>query len=585
MSTLKYQHEHLRCLLRKIYKNQSPAEIDFVVLQLMQILKSSADLIKTKNDSKQKLWDASSSVLITYPDVISRFGEPSLETLAELINDHIKNLATIVHVLPFLRSTSDGGFAVSSHDEISPDFGNWEHLQKIGKTRLLMADLILNHISASHPWVGQFRNAKKPGVNYILSPCLRENWSNVFRPRNSSLFTSLNTVNGPKKVWTTFSPDQIDLNWSEPLLLVEYFKIIVRYLRYGVRWIRLDAIGFIWKSPGTECVHLEEAHQIVKVLRHQIQKLIPEGVLVTETNVPEEENLSYLKTGDEANLAYNFPLPPLILESIISNNSDLLNKWLEHWPSLPEQSLLLNFTASHDGVGLMPLKGLISQDRLKNLLINCELRGGLISHRTMPSGEEEPYELNISWWSAMKDSGVNPSNFQLERFLLSQLFIMSLQGIPAFYVQALLASENNIESYRKTGQRRDLNRERFDANDLLVSLKDKSSSAFKNLKYLKSAMAIRSQLIAFHPESPMQCLSPHKKDLVILCRGKGKERIWALHNFTNTRIDFSLLNVLNKSEVSKSNQWVDCLNNCSISDTDIELKPYSVIWLKQSKNL
>jgi len=572
-------------LLRKIYKNQSPAEIDFVVLQLMQILKSSADLIKTKNDSKQKLWDASSSVLITYPDVISRFGEPSLETLAELINDHIKNLATIVHVLPFLRSTSDGGFAVSSHDEISPDFGNWEHLQKIGKTRLLMADLILNHISASHPWVGQFRNAKKPGVNYILSPCLRENWSNVFRPRNSSLFTSLNTVNGPKKVWTTFSPDQIDLNWSEPLLLVEYFKIIVRYLRYGVRWIRLDAIGFIWKSPGTECVHLEEAHQIVKVLRHQIQKLIPEGVLVTETNVPEEENLSYLKTGDEANLAYNFPLPPLILESIISNNSDLLNKWLEHWPSLPEQSLLLNFTASHDGVGLMPLKGLISQDRLKNLLINCELRGGLISHRTMPSGEEEPYELNISWWSAMKDSGVNPSNFQLERFLLSQLFIMSLQGIPAFYVQALLASENNIESYRKTGQRRDLNRERFDANDLLVSLKDKSSSAFKNLKYLKSAMAIRSQLIAFHPESPMQCLSPHKKDLVILCRGKGKERIWALHNFTNTRIDFSLLNVLNKSEVSKSNQWVDCLNNCSISDTDIELKPYSVIWLKQSKNL
>jgi len=551
----------------------------------MQILKSSADLIKTKNDSKQKLWDASSSVLITYPDVISRFGEPSLETLAELINDHIKNLATIVHVLPFLRSTSDGGFAVSSHDEISPDFGNWEHLQKIGKTRLLMADLILNHISASHPWVGQFRNAKKPGVNYILSPCLRENWSNVFRPRNSSLFTSLNTVNGPKKVWTTFSPDQIDLNWSEPLLLVEYFKIIVRYLRYGVRWIRLDAIGFIWKSPGTECVHLEEAHQIVKVLRHQIQKLIPEGVLVTETNVPEEETLSYLKTGDEANLAYNFPLPPLILESIISNNSDLLNKWLEHWPSLPEQSLLLNFTASHDGVGLMPLKGLISQDRLKNLLINCELRGGLISHRTMPSGEEEPYELNISWWSAMKDSGVNPSNFQLERFLLSQLFIMSLQGIPAFYVQALLASENNIESYRKTGQRRDLNRERFDANDLLVSLKDKSSSAFKNLKYLKSAMAIRSQLIAFHPESPMQCLSPHKKDLVILCRGKGKERIWALHNFTNTRIDFSLLNVLNKSEVSKSNQWVDCLNNCSISDTDIELKPYSVIWLKQSKNL
>ncbi|KGG12660.1 putative sucrose phosphorylase [Prochlorococcus sp. MIT 0601] len=545
--------------------------------QLLQILNEDGcrDIASEK---KAELWDSSTAVLITYADGIYQQGEPSLKTLKKLIDNYLTDLSSVIHILPFLCSTSDGGFAVSDYEKLEPRFGGWEDLNDLSKEHILMADLVLNHVSSSHPWVQQFIKSKEPGSKYIFSPQHSDDWSNVIRPRSSSLFTSLATINGTKEVWTTFGPDQIDVNWKEPYIVIEFLKLIIRYIKSGIKWIRLDAVGYIWKESGTTCLHRTQVHQLVRSLRIEMEQIFSEGVLITETNVPEKENISYLQSGDEAHLAYNFPLPPLLLEALISNKCDLLNNWLCSWPELPKNTGFLNFTSSHDGIGLRPLEGLMDKNRMRNLLIACENRGGLISHRRLSNGEDKPYELNISWWSAMKNDGRDSSLFQFERFILSQLFVMSLKGVPAFYLQALMASENDLKTFTKSGERRDLNRERFEASTLFNKLEDEQSLPSRNLKLLKKAMNLRRELRSFHPDQPMKCVTKNRSDLVILFRGEGRDTLMAIYNMTNAKLCYSLSNIL-RVEGKFISSWKDCLNNFKSHQNRIELSPYSAHWL------
>ncbi|WP_269623166.1 alpha-amylase family glycosyl hydrolase [Prochlorococcus marinus] len=574
------QLETLRGLLKTIYKDHSPEDFNYMWSQLLQILEENKDIDFNHNQKQASVWDSSTAVLITYADGVYSNSKSTLSPLKRLIDNHLGKLASIIHILPFLCSTSDGGFAVSSYEKVEPRFGDWDDINNLSENNLIMADLVLNHVSASHPWVHQFKMSSNPGIKYILSPSIKDDWGNVIRARNTSLFTSIITNQGRKDVWTTFGPDQVDVNWNEPLLILEFLTLIIKYLRNGIRWIRLDAIGFIWKEPSTTCLNMKQAHDLVKVLRILLKELCESGVLITETNVPEKENVSYLISGDEAQLAYNFPLPPLLLEALITNKADLVNKWLDSWPTLPDKTGFLNFTASHDGIGLRALEGLMEPYRLHNLLIACEKRGGLISHRRMSNGEDKPYELNISWWSAMADTGINRNLFQSKRFLLSQLFVMALKGVPAFYLQAIMASENDIFAFDKSGERRDLNRERFDFKSLEHALKDINSNASKNLLALNQAMTVRSRLKAFHPDEPMILYSKKRSDVVLFSRGIEDYRVWVLHNMTNKKLSFSFADVLLTKFPSA---WCDCLNNKVYFDNRIELNPYAVHWLTQKK--
>ncbi len=576
------QLDKLSCLIKRIYKGHSAEEVDCMWLQLLQTLESNCDKCLNLDQTCSSSWSSSTAVLITYADGVGSTGKSSLKLLNTIIDNYLGNLAPIIHLLPFLSSTSDGGFAVSSFEKIDPRFGCWEDLKELSKKHNLMADLVLNHVSASHPWVQQFMNELEPGKNYILNPSIDLNWKNVIRPRNTSLFTSIATKGGKKDVWTTFGPDQIDINWQNPNILLEFLNLIVRYINHGVTWIRLDAIGFIWKEPSTTCLHREEVHDIVRALRILLNKLNCSGVLITETNVPEKENISYLKTGDEAHLAYNFPLPPLLLESIINNKADLLNSWLSSWPKLPINTGFLNFTASHDGIGLRALEGLMKPSRVHDLLIACEQRGGLVSHRRMPNGEDKPYELNISWWSAMANTGKNRTQFQFERFILSQLFVMALKGVPAFYLQAIMASENDLNTFYKTGERRDLNRERFCSENLINDLEDQNSSSSKIIHILKHAMSIRSKLKAFDPEEDMICKSKFSREIVTLSRGKNDYRVWTVHNMTNRKLTFCIDKSLDV-DLKNGYYWSDVLNKTNYLNNQIELEPYSVHWLIQTK--
>ena len=570
-------------LLKQIYSDHSEQEIDQLSSKLMKILKEKTDNDFSDQNDNPQLWDSSSVVLITYPDGVYRNGEPTLKTLSELIDKKIGNLSKIVHILPFLESTSDGGFAVSNHEKLEPKFGDWTDLKSFSQKHFLMADLVLNHVSSSHPWVQEFIQCKSPGNSYVLAPKELDGWEKVIRPRSSALFTQLATVNGLKHVWTTFGPDQIDLDWHNPDILIEFLRLTKQYVANGILWIRLDAVAFIWKQLDTSCLHRKEVHKIVKLLRFLLQQLNSRSVLITETNVPELENISYLISGDEAHLAYNFPLPPLLLESLLSNNADLLNKWLSNWPPLPENTSFLNFTASHDGIGLRALEGLMDQGRFHKLLVNCEQRGGLISHRKMENGEDCPYELNISWWSAMADGGRDPTYLQIKRFILSQIFTMSLQGVPALYLQSILASENDVKSFGNSGERRDLNREKFDLDKLILKLDDNTSPQYLILSSLKSAMKVRSKLEAFNPDSSMKCLSSNRRDLVIIERGNGENKVLAIHNMTGTKLNLSLLDPLFCNSSRGSITWHDHLNNNIIIDSFMELSPYDIKWITRKQ--
>ncbi len=571
--------EELRLSLRKIYPEHSEEEIDSVWSQLLQILDPyhvNRDINKVENKS---IWDSSSVVLITYPDAIYRKDESTLKTLAEFVKNRLGGLSSVIHVLPFLPSTSDGGFAVSNHEEIERNFGDWNDLKNLSITHKVMADLVLNHVSSSHPWVHQFLNSDEPGLSYIVSPCQVDIWEEVIRPRNSSLFTNVKTDKGFKNVWTTFGPDQVDVDWKNPYIFLEFLKLLVRYINNGSEWIRLDAIAFIWKEPHTTCLHLDPVHLIVKLLNKCLKLIKPSAVLITETNVPEEENLSYLTDGDEANLAYNFALPPLLLEAIYTGKTDLLNNWLSNWNELPTCTSLLNFTSSHDGIGLRALEGIMENNRVHNLLVESEKRGGLVSHRRMSNGKDQPYELNISWWSAMSDIGSDPTLFQFERFLLSQVFTLSLKGVPAFYLPSILASPNDLDTFRKTGQRRDLNREKFEAKKLLDILKNFDSPASKNISYLSHIVKVRSRHCAFHPEASMKCVSTDIENCIIFQRGSDEDRVYVISNMSDKYLNINLLNELNLSVLDSTKCLIDNITGSILNVDGFQLNPYQVLWV------
>jgi sucrose phosphorylase len=547
--------------------------------QLLQILDPFCVNKGTDELEIESIWDSSIVVLITYPDSIYRKDESTLKTLTEFVKNRLGGLSSVIHVLPFLPSTSDGGFAVSNHEKIDDTFGNWNDLKDLSSKHKIMADLVLNHVSSSHPWVHQFIKSEDPGPSYIVSPSETNVWENVIRPRNTSLFTNINTKQGFKSVWTTFGPDQIDVDWRNPHIFLEFLKLLVRYITNGADWIRLDAIAFIWKEPYTTCLHLDPVHSIVKLLNKCLKIIKPSAVLITETNVPEKENLSYLIEGNEANLAYNFTLPPLLLEAIYTGKTDLLKSWLSTWKELPRHTSLLNFTSSHDGIGLRALEGIMDDQRIHNLLVESEKRGGLVSHRRLSNGDDQPYELNISWWSAMSNEGSDNTVFQFERFLLSQLFTLSIKGVPAFYLPSVLASPNDIDSFRKTGQRRDLNREKFEANQLLDVLKNFDSPASKNISYLTHIVKVRSRLKAFHPEASMKCISTNIANCIILQRGLDEDIVYVICNLSNKFLSISPLNQINSLELTPEKRLLDNITGSYFNTDTFKLNPYQVVWL------
>lgn len=480
-----------------------------------------------------ELWNERDVALITYGDQIQTAGEPPLRTLGRFLGEAgLDSLLRIVHILPFCPYSSDDGFSVIDYRQVDPNLGDWSDVAALGADRDLMFDLVLNHCSSKSAWFADALAGVPPYSEYFIEPAAGDDLSNVTRPRSTPLVTTYQSAAGPREFWTTFSDDQIDLNFANPDVLLEMLDILLTYVERGARIIRLDAIAYLWKRPGTNCIHLPETHEVVKLMRDLLDAVAPGTILLTETNVPHAENVSYFGDGDEAQMVYQFSLAPLLLDAFLTGDAGPFMDWLTSLAETPPGTTFFNFTASHDGVGVRPLEGLVSQERFERLVEAVRARGGQVSTKRNPDGSDSPYELNTTYFSALGEPGGLAVELHVRRFLSSQAVMLSLQGIPGIYFHSLFATPNYQEGVQETGRARTINRRKFDLDELRGILADEAGAAAQTLAGYRELLAARVSQPAFHPDAPQEVLRLSKRSVIAFLRGDASRglRILVLVN-------------------------------------------------------
>ncbi len=484
--------------------------------------------------SPEQLWDETDAVLITYGDSLLEEERAPLSTLRDFSRTHFKGALSTIHILPFYPWSSDDGFSVIDYRKVDPAVGTWDDVEALGDGFKLMFDLVLNHCSSKSPWFKDFEQGIDPARRYFITENPDTDLSAVVRPRTSPLLTKTKTRDGVRHVWTTFSADQVDLNWANPDVLFEFLDILFYYIAKGAQSIRLDAVAFLWKKVGTDCIHLPETHEMVRLLRDTVELVAPHVVLITETNVPQPENLSYFGDGDEAHMVYNFSLPPLLLHALLTNDATFLHKWASELPDPGSGRTYFNFTASHDGVGVRPLTGLLPDGTLEWVVERVKERGGRVSYRTQSDGSQTPYELNITYVDALRD--LDQPERSVPRFLLSQTIAMSLRGMPALYIHSLLGTENYQQGVEESGHNRSINRRKWEIGALNEQLRDPESRQSTIFNALLKLLRRRRNHPAFHPDGAME-VHDFGKPLFGFTRTApdGSQKILCLFNMTGDK--------------------------------------------------
>lgn len=523
-------------------------------------------------------WSEKDAVLITYGDMVQSAGETPLKTLKSFCDRRLRGAINSVHVLPFFPSSSDAGFSVIDYRQVASELGTWEDIERIGRDYGLMADLVLNHCSRQSAWFRDYVNGIAPYDAYFQEGDLDQDYSQVVRPRPWPLFSEVETARGFRQVWTTFSEDQVDLNWRSPDVLFEFLDLLLNLVARGVRLIRLDAVAFLWKEPGTTCIHLPETHEVVKLMRDVLSTVAPHVVLLTETNVPHEENISYFGQGDEAHMVYQFALPPLLLHGLLRNDSSHVQRWLGELGDPPAETTFFNFTASHDGIGVRPLEGLVPDEELSWLVEQVQERGGLVSYRSMPDGGQRPYELNVTYRDALRVHG--NEELSLHRFLCSQCLMMSLRGIPGVYFHSVVGGCNWTEGPRRDdGENRDINRARWSWEDLEAKLDDPEGDHAWILNVYTSMLRARTSSSAFHPDAP-QALLPTDSSLLALQRRSLDAQVTVLCLFNFSEMSREVSPEVFANGLGEAKSYRNLLTGrTGDSSAGGSLAPYECAWL------
>jgi sucrose phosphorylase len=562
--------QRLRQHLELLYGARASQCLDRI-LQLMQRYAPSIA------PPRKPAWDERDVVLITYGDQVRQDGVSPLRTLDTFLETAgLSGLLSTVHLLPFFPYSSDDGFSVVDYREVDPALGDWSDVAALAERYDLMFDLVLNHVSRRSRWFAEYTAGTQPYINYFIEVAPGEDLSSVVRPRNLPLLAPVGTSRGTRHVWTTFSDDQIDLNYAEPDVLLEMLGVLLDYLAHGARMIRLDAIAYLWKRIGTTSIHLPQTHAVVKLLRDVVDAVAPGTILLTETNVPHAENISYFGQGDEAQMVYQFSLAPLLLEALLTGDASVLVAWLQGLEATPPGTTFFNFTASHDRIGVRPLEGLLPPERQQRLFAAVQARGGRISTRRNRDGTTSPYELNITYFSALSDPANPDPKRHVGRFLASQAFALGLRGIPGIYFHSLVATPNDREGVERTGRARSINRRKFELDELQASLRQPDGAPQMVLEGYRRLLAVRREQPAFHPEAPQEVVPLGQPSLAGFIRTSldGKQRILVLAN------------------VGPQTQEVDCAavglhpqGNLQVpagshaTGDIVQLAPYEVAWL------
>ncbi len=478
------------------------------------------------------------SFLITYGDTIWNKKEKPLKTLRRFLRGHVKEGISGIHLLPFFPSSSDGGYAVMDYRAVDPRLGSWEDILQISSRYRLMVDFVMNHVSSKSAWFEGFLKGDARFRDYFIASDEDQDMPEVFRPRDLPLFTRFDTASGPKYVWTTFSPDQIDLNYKNPQVLFEAVDTLLFYLTKGTEIVRLDAIGYVWKEPHTSCVNLPQTHQIVRLLRAVLDYAAPYAGILTEANFPDKENLAYLGKGHQADMVYNFSLPPLVVDAFARGDMTAI---MEETNNTPQDLLFFDFLASHDGIGLLSAKAILKEEDFLNLIQITNDHGGLISYKATESGKA-PYELNISYFDAVCDARRSGGAAAVKKFMASQAVMLFLKGIPGIYIHSLLGSRSDHKAVKETGVKRMINRGRIREGELESALSDPDSIRSRVLKEFLYLLRERKEIPAFHPESEREVIDFVDKRVLIIERMFQEETIYALINITGETVSLEEYN-------------------------------------------
>ncbi|MCH1615840.1 MAG: alpha-amylase family glycosyl hydrolase [Acidimicrobiales bacterium] len=523
-----------------------------------------------------KRWTEADAILLAYGDSFLDGDQAPLNVLRDTLDAYFSDFYSILHVLPFFPSSSDDGFSVIDHTEVDPLLGEWSHIESLSFRLKLMADVVLNHVSSESEWFTQFLLDQEPGNRYIKMIDPDDDLTKVVRPRSRSLERQVDTTTGVKSVWCTFSDDQIDLDFSNPDVFLEILKIVNHLVEAGVKWFRLDAVAFIWKTSGSSCVHLPETHQCVKILKALLHKRQPEAVLVTETNVPHKQNISYFGEGDEADAIYNFSLPPLILHTFIAESVTALSTWTSEISHEVKSGVFLNFIASHDGIGLRPIEGLLNQDEIKVLIDATIKAGGRYESYNTQDGQR-PYELNVSIYDLLTSEG---SRYGKACYLAAHTLILVFAGVPLLYINSLMCLPNNHDGMEKRGFNRAINRRSLSQTEVLSILDEQNAHSINLFEELKRRVKIRRAQQAFHPQAA-QTHVPLGDEVFGLLRTSqdGIQKILCITNICSRLVKLDAENV----PISFRGTCIDLLTDAQIDlDNGLQLDPYGTYWLSIS---
>lgn len=561
------KYQDIKQLLKKIYGKEKG------ILAFTKI-----NVLKEKFPASQKMKNGYFSqkdvILITYGDTLNKNGEMPLITIHEFANKFLKDTFSHIHFLPFFPFSSDDGFSVMDFFSVNPELGSWADIELMGTDFKLMFDLVLNHISAKSKWFEYYLLEKEGFKELAIEVDPSIDLSAVTRPRSLPLLTEVKKKSGETvNVWTTFSADQIDLNFKSIDVLEKMVEALLFYVQKGASIIRLDAIAYLWKEIGTNCIHLSLTHDVVKLFRLIFDKVAPHVMILTETNVPHDENISYFGDGDnEAQMVYNFTLPPLLLYSFLKEDASVLSNWARGLDLKSDSNTFFNFTASHDGIGVRPLEGILPAKEINLLVETVKNNGGRVSYKKNSDGSESPYELNITYVDALLNTKFDPDRYHAQRFLASQAIQYALPGVPATYIHSLLGSRNWDEGVRQTRMARTINREKLRTDDVISQLEDFETFRSRIFHPYINMIKVRKEQPAFHPNAGFEILSIDPKIFTIARYGKD-QTIYALTNISSLQVSCTL------KGGGVPPMMKDLLTGERLSVDSLRLNPYQFVWL------
>ena len=560
--------EKVKRLLNQIYGEQTGK---LALEQITPIIEKYA----VKNRRKDSYFSQEDVVLITYGDSLKKEGEAPLATLHAFANQYLKGAISNIHFLPFFPYSSDDGFSVMDFFKIDPELGTWQEVAAIGQDFELMFDYVVNHFSSKGQWFQNYLEGQNGFEEFAIEMDPTIDLTMVTRPRSLPLLSEYKKKDGKTvHLWTTFSADQIDINFRSLDVLEKMIDVLLFYADQGATILRLDAIAYLWKEIGTNCIHLSQTHDMVKLFRAVLDLVAPDVIILTETNVPHDENISYFGDGrDEAQMVYNFTLPPLLFHTFVSEDATILSEWAKGLYLRSKDNTFFNFTASHDGIGVRPLEGILEPNKIENLAEIAKSNEGQVSYKRNPDGSDSPYELNITYVDAILG---DKASTDADKFLASQSIQYALPGVPATYIHSLLGSRNWVEGVKETGRARTINREKLQVEELMAELNDPQSFRSRVFFPYLNLIKKRKQQSAFHPNADFEILEIDPKIFGIK-RSSRDQIIVALTNISSESISISL------PAKTAPGTMVDLITGDKIDSAGIQLNPYQYLWLQEEQ--